>query len=642
MCIPPSRLDVCLGNLMYDLNSFFDGMSKTLLRNAHAKAFGHKGLLNNALIQSETLEFYKDVGRARDLFHKMKPWQRRCLNLLYHSGSRGLTYNELRLTVPVSESRFLQDFLLSLCKEFLAWRTSSAGSMVYYGFSDFAGCFEISDEDGEAKANSYLSFGNLMDWHICLVLSFAMRKELKVNSNSTIHRRSYQMCLDSLTAARLLSDKAAENELSLIFLFLTENGWLEQEDSCLVPSEKALEFIRKNGFRLHQDVVSWWVKERFRGDRGHCVQLLKELLEPKSALDASYRFWVMDPASRLLEKNKEMAWDYLPRPLRELWLLGLVKFSVVRGKVETVLLDQSGMDWVQNAIASIPEQNISCLPNFELIVSTGTNPRVLFSLACLAKVENDDTFLRFNLNRESYIQGLRSGLPEAEIEHFKTWIKPPVNVASTIAEWNSSFYGARVHTVRLLKIEDLKILTELSRFPQFTECTEEYIPGYGFILKPEQEKRVFEILENYGFNPFVERHDVTRIHVSSDEWRKDFAVAWPEAKAPDYELKNDADEGTIQTALNSTKYGSNYQQLAMFDLVKVLRYAKTVGTLVGAKVKDSTKRLAKEEEKIFFVHGLHLAKPPQTIEIQVYGQEEKTSLDLSFIKEIKVIGKKEL
>lgn len=627
---------------MYDLNSFFDGMSKTLLRNAHAKAFGHKGLLNNALIQSETLEFYKDVGRARDLFHKMKPWQRRCLNLLYHSGSRGLTYNELRLTVPVSESRFLQDFLLSLCKEFLAWRTSSAGSMVYYGFSDFAGCFEISDEDGVAKANSYLSFGNLMDWHICLVLSFAMRKELKVNSNSTIHRRSYQMCLDSLTAARLLSDKAAENELSLIFLFLTENGWLEQEDSCLVPSEKALEFIRKNGFRLHQDVVSWWVKERFRGDRGHCVQLLKELLEPKSALDASYRFWVMDPASRLLEKNKEMAWDYLPRPLRELWLLGLVKFSVVRVKVETVLLDQSGMDWVQNAIASIPEQNISCLPNFELIVSTGTNPRVLFSLACLAKVENDDTFLRFNLNRESYIQGLRSGLPEAEIEHFKTWIKPPVNVASTIAEWNSSFYGARVHTVRLLKIEDLKILTELSRFPQFTECTEEYIPGYGFILKPEQEKRVFEILENYGFNPFVERHDVTRIHVSSDEWRKDFAVAWPEAKAPDYELKNDADEGTIQTALNSTKYGSNYQQLAMFDLVKVLRYAKTVGTLVGAKVKDSTKRLAKEEEKIFFVHGLHLAKPPQTIEIQVYGQEEKTSLDLSFIKEIKVIGKKEL
>lgn len=627
---------------MFDLNAFFDGMSKPLLRNVHAKAFGHKGLLNNALIQSEALSHFNNKDRVKDLFEKMNPWQRRCLNLLYHSGSRGLTFNELRLTVPVSESQHLQDFLLSMCREFLLWRSPSSGTMVYYGFSNFVGCFEIECDEVACTPASFQSFGNLIDWHICLILSFAMRKELKVNSNNTIHRRSYQICLDSLLSAKQMSEKAAENELALIFLFLTENGWLEQEDSCLVPSERALDFIRKNGFRLHQDVISWWMKERFRGDRAHCVSLLSELRQPKSALDAAYRFWVMDPASRLLEKSKEMSWEHLPRPLRELWLLGLVRFGIAKNKVGCVSLDQSGVDWIQSAIASIPEQNVSCLPNFELIASTGTSPRVLFALACLSKVENDELFLRFNLNRESYIQGLKSGLPESEIEHFKSWIKPPTNVASTIAEWNSSFYGARVQTVRLLKIEDLKILAELARFPQFTECTEEYIPGYGFILKPEHEGKAFVILENYGFNPFVERTNADRAAASSEEWRKDFAVSWPESKAPDYELKNSADEGTIQTALNATKYGSNYQQLAMFDLVKVLRYAKTVGTLVGAKIKDTTKRNAKEEEKIFFVHGLRLAKSPQTIEIQVYGQDEKENLDLTFIKEIKVIGKKEL
>ena len=617
-------------------------MSKPLLRNVHAKAFGHKGLLNNALIQSEALDFYNDQARARDLFSKMKPWQRRCMNLLYHSGARGLTYNELRLAVPVSENRHLQEFLLSMCREFLVWRTQSSGSAVYYGFSDFLGCFEIRFEEELPKVTHYQSFSNLIDWHICLILSYAMRKELKVNTNNSLHRRSYQICLDSLTAAKQISEKAAENELALIFLFLSENGWLEQEDGCLVPSEKSMDFIRKNGFRLHQDVVSWWVKERFRGDRNHCVRLLGELEEPKFALDASYRFWVMDPASRLLEKSKEMAWEHLPRPLRELWLLGLVKFSVSHGKIETVALEQSGKDWMQNAIASIPEQDISCLPNFELIASTGTSPRALFALACLTKVENDEVFLRFNLNRDSYIQGLKCGIPESEVERFKTWIKPPVNVASTLSEWNSSFYGARVQTVRLLKIEDLKILAELSKFPYFTECTEEYIPGYGFILKPELEMRAFEILESYGFNPFVERVGIDRVAASSDEWRKDFAVSWPEAKAPDYELKDEADEGSIQTALNSTKYGNTYQQLAMFDLVKVLRYAKTVGTLVGAKIKNLGKRGTKEEEKIFFVHGLRLAKSPQVLEIQIYGKEERENLDLSSIQEIKVIGKKEL
>ena len=625
---------------MFDLNTFFDGMSKPLLRNVHVRAFGHKGLLNNALIQSEALSHYNDKARVRGLFQKMKPWQRRCMNLLYHSGSRGLTFNELKLTIPVSEHRNLQGFLLTACREFLAWRTLSAGSTVYYGFTDFADCFELPMEGEVPQVKNYTAFGNLLDWHICLVLSFAMRKELKINTNNTIHRRSVQICLECLVAARQLSEKAAESELSLIFLFLTENGWLEQEGSCLVPSEKALEFIRKNGFRLHQDVISWWVKERFRGDREHCMHLLNDLREPKFALDASYRFWVMDPSSRLLEKNKEMAWDYLPRPLRELWFLGLVKFSISHGKVETVMLEQSGLDWIETSIASIPEQNISCLPNFELIASTGTSPRVLFALACLAKAENDETFLRFNLNRESYMSGLKSGLSESEVEHFKSWIKPPVNVASTIGEWNSSFYGARVRTVRLLKIEDAKILGELSCFPHFTECTEEFIPGYGFILKPELENFAFGILENFGFNPFVGKTGVQRLPAPSEEWRKDFAVSWPEAKAPDYELKDNADEDSIQTALNSTKYGSNYQQLAMFDLVKVLRYAKTVGTLVGAKIKDTTKRIAKEEEVIFFVHALRLAKSPQTLEIQVYGQEERTSLDLSFIQEIKVIGKK--
>ncbi len=626
---------------MFDLNTFFDGMSKPLLRAAHAKAFGHKGLLNNALIQSEALSFYANKKRAVEMFGKMEPWQCRCLNLLYHSGSRGLTFNELRLTVPVSKSKDLQAFLLEMCRQYLLWRTSSVGSAVYYGFSDFLGCFDIPSEAGVQPGQNFVAFQNLLDWHICLVLSYAMRKELKVNSNGTIHRRGYQMCLDSMAAAKQISERAAENEVSLVFNFLTANNWLEQEDVYLVPSEKALEFIRKNGFRLHQDVVSWWLKERFHGDRSHCAQLLSELAEPRGVVEASYLLWVLDPSSRLLEKNKELPWDYLPRPLRELWLLGLVNFQMDHGKVASVALSQSGADWVSKAIASIPEQNISCLPNFELIVSTGTSPRVLFTLACLSKVENDEIFLRFSLSKDAYVQGLKCGLPESEIEHFKTWIKPPENVAGTIEEWNASYYGAKVQTVRLLKIDDLKVLAELSRFPQFTECTEEYIPGYGFVLKPERELRVFEILESFGYCPYVERKTIDRAAAPTEEWRKDFAAVWPESRTPDYELKDEADENTLQSALNSTKYGSNYQQLSTFDLVKVLRYAKTVGTLVGAKVKDPNKRTAKETELIFFVHGLKLAKSPQTIEIQVYGKETNQSLDLNFIREVKVLGKKE-
>ena len=99
---------------MFDLNTFFEGLSKPKLREVHVKAFGKKGLLNNALIQKEALDHYSDKERVSLLFSKLEPYQRRVLNLLYHSGSRGLSYNELRLVVPVSKARELQEFLLSM------------------------------------------------------------------------------------------------------------------------------------------------------------------------------------------------------------------------------------------------------------------------------------------------------------------------------------------------------------------------------------------------------------------------------------------------------------------------------------------------------------------------------------------------
>ena len=626
---------------MFDLNAFFDGMSKPLLRNAHAKAFGHKGLLNNALIQNETLSFYNDKNRVAALCEKMEPWQHRCMELIYNSASRGLTYNELRLTVPVSKARDLQTFLLSMCREYLLWRTAVGNTTVYYGFSNFTGCFDLPVTPLQNVPGNGLAYQNLVDWHICIVLANAMLGDLKLNNSGVLHRRSYQICTDSFVMAKQVCDKAAENELSLIFNFLTGNGWLEQQESCLVPSEKALEFIRKNGFRLHQDLLSWWLKERFRGDRSHCVRLLRMLEKPLSAFEASRLFWVIDPSFRLQEKGSELSWDFLPRALRELWLLGFVRITLLGGKIASVVLDQSGKDWLESSIASIPEQNISCLPNFELIASTGTAPRVLFMLACLAHVENDEMYLRFSLNRESYMRGLKCGIAESEIESFKAWIKPPVNVESTLAEWNSSYYGAKVQTVRLLKIDSAEVLGELSRFPQFMECAEEFIPGYGFVLKPELEGRAFEILTNYGYCPFVERNSENRTAAPVDEWRKDFAVAWPEAKAPDYELKEIVDSESLRTALNSTKYGNNYQRLSNFDLVQVLRYAKTVGALIGAKVKNPAKRGDKEIDRNFFVHALKLAKSPQFIEIQPYGSDAPEMLELSFIQEVKVYNGKQ-
>lgn len=629
---------------MLDLCSFFDGMSKPLLREVHARAYGKKGLLNNSLIQSEVVSFFSDADRVGSLFAKMEPWQRRCINLIYHSASRGLSYNELRLTVPVGKNRELQSFLLSMCREFIIWRSFVSGSPVYCGFRNFIGNFEIESEESIDLTKPTVGYGNLIDWHVCYILSLAQKGELKVNSNGTLHRRSYQLCIAALTYAAKISEKVAENEVSLIFNFLTQNVWLEQEDMFLYPSEKAMEFLRKNGFRLHQDLLDWWIKVRFRGDRSHCVRLLRGLEKGKDVSDAAFLFWVMDPSYRILDRNKQLAWDYMPRHLRELWLMGLVEFQMVAEKglrkIVAVQLSKAGQEWTTSGIMPLPEQSISTLPNFDLITTTGTSPRVLFLLASLASVKNDETYLNFSFGKDEYLAGLKSGLCESDVEQLRSWIKPPENVAATLDEWNSSFYGARVRTVRLLKIDDAKILAELVKFPQFMECVQESIPNYGFIMDPEKERNAFDILESFGFSPFVDHSSENRKPAPTDEWRKDFSIPWVSVEKPDYDLKDDVDELTIQSALNATKYGSLYQKLDTFDLVKVLRYAKTTGTLLAAQVKNPEKRSEKMKEIIFYVHSLHFAKAPFNVEIQEHGSEERYPLMLAHIQEVKTLHKK--
>ena len=85
-----------------------------------------------------------------------------------------------------------------------------------------------------------------------------------------------------------------------------------------------------------------------------------------------------------------------------------------------------------------------------------------------------------------------------------------------------------------------------------------------------------------------------------------------------------------------------YQKLDTFDLVKVLRYVKTTGTLISAQVKDPTKRAEKEREITFFVHSLRLSKSPFNIEIQEFGTETTYPLSLNFIQEVKLLHKKSL
>jgi len=534
--------------------------------------------------------------------------------------------------------------LLGLCLQYYVWRSTTPNAEVYFGFRDFASQIQFVPEQEDASRGNAIGYSTLLDWHICRVLGLAQRGELRINANGTLHRRSRQLCTDAFATASKLWSSAAEAELVLIFSFLTQNQWLELHDTCLRPSRKALEFLRKNGFRLHQDILSWWVGVRFHKDELLCKRIFRSVSSRVSALDAARVFWVLDPTFRILEKGKSLGLENLPRPLKEAWLLGLVDFNLVEQKgvhkIEQVVLNGNGREWLDSSVMPLPEASVSVLPNFDVVASVGTSPRILFVLSTLATPKNDEAFLCFTLDKETYLSGLRSGFPESEIQHFRNCIKIPENVSSTLDEWNGSFYGARIRTVRLLKIDNAKTLKELSSFAQFMENVEEFIPGYGFLLKPDHESNVFGILEGFGFCPSAGHATEGGQRAPTEEWRKEFCIPRYEAKSPDYELKGGKDESSLQSSLDATKYGSQYHKLDTFDLVKVLRYAKMTGTMLGAQVKDPEKRTDKMREITFYVHSLHLSKAPFNADIQEAGSETNYPLHLSFIQEVKVMQKK--
>jgi hypothetical protein len=625
---------------MFSISTFFDNMPKSLLREVHAKAFGKKGLLNNTLIVKESIQYFSEKKRFDHFLSVLESWQVNCLYLIYRSESRGLTYNELRLTVPVNKARELQNFLLNACREYVIWQGKSTSHVLLYkGFSDFVDSFNSSGIEvfSSTETIGSLEYDYLFDWHICKILGMAAKGLLKVNLTEGLHRRSLALCENAITYSKALSSKATHDETLFILHFLSQNDWLGREDSLLKPTPKAHQFLKKNGFRLRQEIIAWWIKNRFRGNEDHFKRLLENLINPINIVDAAYLFWVIDPSYRILERTKTLTWDYLPKPLRELWFLGFVDFKCVKDKIHAVSLSKIGRAYLGNEVTPLVSGEVSSLANFELIVGAKNSPRLLFLVAVLATSQNDEPHLKSVFEKEAYLEGLKSGLTEEDVEEFIHWIKPPKNVHDSLLDWGSCFFGAKISTARLLKIENKKILEELMHFSHFMELIKEAIPGYGFILDPSKESDALKLLSHYGLLPNTNQVQTTIEPFKNANWEKEFVLPWPANLDPDYELKESLDKESFISSIEATKYGTLYRKLELMDLIKVMRYAKSTNTMLAAQVKNPDEKHATIKEIFFYAQTLHFSKSPYAAKVQLKDSEDILVLDLNHIQEIKLV-----
>ncbi len=626
---------------MLAVKDFLDNMAKPQLKELHAKAFGSKGLLNNAKILSETLGFFTDSARFEKFYVSLEPWKRLCLFLIYHSESRGLELNELRLAAPANKRDEVEPFLLESAKGLYLWRSKTEkGSYVYLGFEDFLKSVLLATEEcAPDEKMRFFSYEDMLVWHLCLVLSFVRLGKMKMNGTGNLHRRSIQFCEEAFRYSKTLSAEASREEIVLLMEFLSASGWIEQRGMDLCVTDVALDFLKHNGFRLKNEILEWWIKRRFHGSNDFFKHVLFSIRRNISAIHAERILWILDPTFRLPSEG-DVRWSVLPKPLAELWLLGMLDFSVHSGKIVAVRLSTWAQEWLSAGATPMLGAQISTLPNFEMVISVKSAPRVLFMSACLADVQNDEQYLRFSISRDSFLNGLKTGFSKDSVESFEGWISAPANVLEAMHEWEACYYDSSFSTVRVLKIDRAEIREALEKFAQFMEMVEEAIPGYGFIVKPEFEAKIRDLLKHYGLEPAVSASSVTVEPFHNTDWSKAFWLRWTQNGEPDSLFKPEIDGTSVSVALETTKYGGDFQKFAMVDLFKVLRYARSTGGSLEAKLsKKEVKnmKLPKLPDEIRFkVESLHFSKVPFIARIVLEPNETALELPLESIAELRM------
>lgn len=622
---------------MRSLQSYLEAAPKTLLRELHTRFLGKRGLLNNSLILGEVCAFLREPTRVQDWTSSLEAWQLRTIRYIYQSGSRGLEAHELLASLPVTHRNALAGFLLGAAEQLLLWRSKTASSFVYHGFADFSELFptetHLLPTLGESR---WFSNGGMLEWHLVQVLAGAQLGRLRLNASGDLHRRSSQLYEESFRYGAQLSPSEPGDELLIILQFLLDKDWLRVQDGLLRPSPQAMEFIRRSGFRLRAEILQWWISRRFGGETEHLRHLLSTCNGEICAREAGEMFWPLDPASRPFSDEGTISWENLPRPVRELWILGMVDATIEQGRLSRMRLSAHGLEWQEGKIAPVQGTHHACLPNFEMILSVSNGPLRLFQSACLARVENDEPVLRFSLTRDVFLEGLRSSLPEACDTEFMQWCGAPGNVQEALREWHSVHMGAEIETMRVLRIHDSAKMVELSAFPQFLEHTLETIPGWGFVLKQGHESTLREILKHFGLEPPPEPQESECKILRQAEWSKQFHLPWPAQGETDFDFKPGPNREAMASAMGATKYSTEFQQLDQNKLLQVLRYAHVTETPIEAMVRDPNDRKAEDRTLAFTIQRLQVRRDPFHLEAVLSPGREVIEIPFLHIQQIRL------
>jgi hypothetical protein len=251
------------------------------------------------------------------------------MGLIYASSNRGLHFRELERSLA-ADQKSIAAFLNEASNEMFIWHAKCQGSYIYYGFLDFEDYFLNSLVKNEETAESiaWISNEKKSELRLLLTLSKIQLGKISIKKDNSFSHSAKKHLAEIFSCNKNIDSSITEDEIKLQFSFLIYEKWLSKnaEDGDLKLLASVYDFLRNNGFRFFSEFLFWWERERFK-HKGELLKLLKFFEKPVSAFNAAQLFWAHDTHSRLLKNKSNISWIQLPVPLRELWILGILKMQ---------------------------------------------------------------------------------------------------------------------------------------------------------------------------------------------------------------------------------------------------------------------------------------------------------------------------
>ncbi len=491
---------------------------------------------------------------------------RHLLALVYASEDRGAAEGELLGALegyPPSQALLL---LGKLEQELLIFSREGEKTRTYHGFLEMAGIVlpRVLADDWTAapgmESANWISFRYFIGAHLCHFLCQTALGAVKITQNGEMHRKDAQELAQRFAFGERLSSALPAEEVQLLLHFAVGAGLVLQEDGQLHLSPEGKAFLRLDRHDAWRRLAGWWMRSRLRG-LGHTLQALASLpADPPAGRVAAWAnlLWIHSGTYRksYADAKASFTWENLPKPLQELWLLGLVEFGMAKGRIAWLRPDREAIARLNlkegsvggdtggtpqvtvaapAAPAGAPASRPISLPNMESLVPLDSPLDRLRQLELVARKSNDEFMGRYRFTKESVIQGLQAGLPLDSFQDLLGWLGYEGPARQTLLEWASTYASTLFMDTLVLRVSDPIRFHELKEIPQFLEMITEVIPDYGFTLTRQNKARVKELLQHFGLVPGEDARRTLELEsVSLEGSAQTWELQRPEVGPPAY------------------------------------------------------------------------------------------------------------